>query len=284
MYGSSLHVGMYVRVRGFMVNPGRMNGDAQPFDLAGSSKVGILCVHGFTGTPFEMRYFGQRLHELEGWTVVGPTLAGHGDDPTRLAETGWRDWLGSVERAHTALAARCERVAVCGLSLGSLLSLELSRRRREVRALCAMATPLWLSPVATTAIRVANSGLVGWLTGGRGVRIRKVRGASDVRDDAMRARNPALPAMPLKPLQSLLEFAAYVRIGVPDVPCPVLVAHGRRDHTAPPRCSDELYTRLAARGVPTEKLDLPGSFHVITIDVERELLVQRAARFLEQWV
>ena len=48
---------------------------AEPFDLVGGDDLGVVLVHGFTGTPYEVRYLGERLAEA-GFTVSGPRLPG----------------------------------------------------------------------------------------------------------------------------------------------------------------------------------------------------------------
>jgi len=48
---------------------------AEPFFLSGS-RCGCLLVHGFTGTPKEMRWMGENLHS-QGYTVLGIRLSGH---------------------------------------------------------------------------------------------------------------------------------------------------------------------------------------------------------------
>jgi len=68
---------------------------AEPFLHVGD-RVGCLIVHGFTGTPYEMRPLGDYLFE-EGHTVLGVRLAGHATDPTDLSRIRWRDWLMTIE-------------------------------------------------------------------------------------------------------------------------------------------------------------------------------------------
>lgn len=252
-----------------------LSGDARPFDHPGDHR-GVLCVHGFTGTPFEMHYVGRRLAE-RGFTVVGPLLPGHGGTPDDLDRTTWRDWFSAIERELDALRRRCRVVAVVGLSLGGLLTLHLSRRHPDqIAAIAALGTPLWLPRYAERLIPWARRAADRFP---RLAHIPKL-GGPDVRDPEMRRRNPALRVFPVRPLASLLEFTRVVRAEVDLVTAPAFVAHGRLDHTAPPACSVELARRLGTRDV--KYLSLPESFHVVTIDVERETLAEELARFLAE--
>src|SRR5262245_30217197 len=125
-------------------NPVRGTRDAFEFAGDGSGR-GALVVHGFTGSPFEMRWLGERLAD-RGLHVVGPALAGHARGlPEELDRTTWRDWYGSAEVAFDHLRARCDRVAVVGLSMGGLLALHLARERgAQIAALGVLATPIRL--------------------------------------------------------------------------------------------------------------------------------------------
>src|SRR5262245_49279496 len=90
---------------------------AEPFDLVGERAIGVVCVHGFTGTPYEMRYLGGELHRA-GFSVEGLLLPGHGTRVADLDATTWMDWADAVEDAFDTMRMLCERVAVVGQSLG----------------------------------------------------------------------------------------------------------------------------------------------------------------------
>ena len=50
---------------------------AEEFFLPGTNGGAVLLIHGYTGTPAEMRPLGDYLQQL-GYTVLGVRLAGHG--------------------------------------------------------------------------------------------------------------------------------------------------------------------------------------------------------------
>lgn len=251
-------------------------GDSSPLSLAGDDR-GVLCLHGFTGTPFEVRPLAKALAGF-GFAVQAPLLAGHGIDVATLAATPWPAWLASAERAMEELAGRTNRkVAIAGFSMGGLLALRLARLYPErVAALVLMSVPLRLRAGQVRGIRLLCR-VPPALRFGPLDAIPKLSG-SDVSDLEMRQANPCLPAMPLAGLQNLLALMDEVRADLPAITAPALVVHGRKDHTVPMDDSLELTGSLGSPVV--ERLWLERSFHLVGIDVERHQLIEAAARFL----
>ena len=103
---------------------------AEPFDLVGDG-TGVVCVHGFTGTPYELRYLGEQVASA-GFAAVGPLLPGHGTTVEDMLDTSWADWSAAAERAYTDLASRCDKVVVAGLSMGGTLTCWLAIRYPEI--------------------------------------------------------------------------------------------------------------------------------------------------------
>ena len=66
--------------------------DTAPFDLPGSKRVAALCLHGLTGTPYEVRPHGEALSQA-GIRAVGPALPGHNETPQSLARVRYQQWL-----------------------------------------------------------------------------------------------------------------------------------------------------------------------------------------------
>lgn len=250
----------------------------QPFGLGPDrARTGVLLVHGFTGTPFEMRPLGESLAE-RGFAVAAPVLAGHRGTTADLAATRWPDWMASVEAAFVGLRARCERAAVVGLSLGGLLTLELARRQpANIAALGLLSTALWLPPAARRFSQVMQS-----LPGVRTLALPTIAG-SDISDRAMRAANKSAKSgsgMPLPALKSLIDFGDYLKPWLHEIKQPALIMHARQDHTIPFDCSAYL---LRALGSTEKKLvALEKSFHVITLDLEREQVFRAVAEHVIQ--
>ena len=267
----------------------------RPFFLraADSEARAVLLVHGFTGSPYELHLLAQQLHdEGRGFHCAVPLLAGHHKSLAELAATGWRDWLKSADAALHELwhdverTAKTPRLAVVGLSMGGLLALELARRypaegklgQPAISTLCVLASPLFLPPAQTRAIRRLNrTPLL------RRLAVPKLFGA-DLRE-RNRPQPPLRPrAMPLSSLGSLLELMDEVRGHLPEVRQPIFISHGKKDHTAP----YESMTAIAkGLGTPPEQLRclaLPRSYHLIPLDVEREILFAEVRAHLERYL
>ncbi len=99
--------------------PKIMNG-AEPFYLKGNETVCIL-LHGFTGTPKEMRWLGDFLNK-NSISVIAPRLPGHATSPEDMQRSTWGDWVSSIEDIYDLFKPQAERIFVVGLSMGGLLA------------------------------------------------------------------------------------------------------------------------------------------------------------------
>jgi carboxylesterase len=231
-------------------------------------------VHGFTATPDEMRPLGESL-AARGFPVHAVRLAGHGTDVADLERTRWTDWFTSVEDGLDALRRDVPHLAVAGMSLGALLALHLAARRpRAVRALILCGTPLRLGDARARWLPLLAR--LPWVAR-RYARIPKPDGP-DIADPAARAASTDYRAMPLAAVLQLLALQAVVRREVGRVAQPVLLLHGRHDHSAPLANVDLLRQRLGSRDVQTHVLER--SWHVITLDYDREEVARLAGEFL----
>lgn len=250
---------------------------AEPFDLDGDASVGVVCVHGFTGTPYDMRYLGGEISRA-GFPVHGVRLPGHGTRLEDLDATRWTDWADAVEDAFDAMRLSCRRVAVVGMSLGGLLSLHLASKRPEVAGVATLAAPLWLEGLSAKVSEWAMTGAIAKYA--PHLRAIPKIGGSDIRDPKVRAESPGYPAIPVRALGELARFMRLVEPELDKVKQPVLVVHAQQDHTAPVACAH----RIAARVNAVRTRILPRSYHVIANDVERDIVAAEVVHFLRRHV
>jgi carboxylesterase len=226
----------------------------------------VLCLHGLSGTPWDVRHPAEVL-AAHGFRCAGPLLPGHGTDPAELARTPARAWLEAALAAHDALAARHSRVYVLGLSMGGLLALALCQQR-AVRGAVLLATPLFIPARLRLPVRLLHRV------------VRSVPRIPGIADPLARDANPGYRRMPLPAVYSLLGLQREVRAGLGAVRQPLLLVYSAADRTVGFENAGLLRSSVASARV--ELLHLERSGHVLTVDLERELIAQTIARFLAE--
>jgi carboxylesterase len=224
---------------------------------------GALVLHGFTGNPQSLRGLAEALHAA-GYAVELPLLPGHGTTVDDLLDTGWADWSAAAESAYRALAATVDKVVVAGLSMGGSLTLWLATRHPEIAGI------VCVNPAVEVGAEMVD-GIRQMLDGGVD-RIPAIGG--DVADPA--AREKAYDATPLRPLLSLADAAAEMVDDLAKVACPVLLMTSPQDHVVDPHNSDIAAERVSG---PVERVTLERSYHVATLDYDKDLIFERAVEF-----
>ena len=92
------------------------------------SDVGCLLIHGFTGTPQNIRPLGDLLAR-RGLTVLGPRLKGHGTTLEDFEQSGPDDWIETINSGLDQLKRTCSSVFAIGISMGGTLALHLGATR-----------------------------------------------------------------------------------------------------------------------------------------------------------
>lgn len=240
--------------------------DPEPFLLEGGSP-GVLLLHGFTGSPPEMRLVGGYLHE-RGFTVFAPLLPGHGTSAEELNECKWTDWADCAEEALAELRSRCERVFVGGLSMGSLLTIYLAGHHTLPGAIL-------YSPAVKVANRLIHlSPVLKYL-----VPKKPKSKETDLTDPEAEQRKWSYDAFPSFAAHELLKLMRRARNLLPHVTCPLLIIHSTGDETIQ---ADSAEFTCERTGSPDKKLiTLHNSGHVITVDGEWRRVAEETYRFIQ---
>jgi len=237
---------------------------AEPYSATGDAR-GALVLHGFTGNPQSMRGLALALADA-GFTVEMPLLTGHGTDISDMLSTRWEDWSAAAEAAYTDLAARCDSVVVVGLSMGGMLSVWLAQRHPEIAAI-AVVNPLVTPPDADTVAFVES--MIE-----NGDEVAPGIGSDIAMEGAVES---AYPGLPLRAALSLFAAASQVEAELEAVTCPVLVFTSVQDHVVDTVSSEILVAR--AKG-PVEQVMLERSFHVATLDYDKDEIESSTVEFV----
>lgn len=237
----------------------------------GHGEDGVLLLHGFGGSPFELRPLAQVLSG-RGLRCVAPLLPGHGDDSERMASVDERDWLSAASFALDRLRG-CRRIAVVGFSMGGALAIRLAASRPvDVSTLVLLAPALALhGPSQLFRLLFRNRAIAAlWPA--------VDKGPGDI----------AAPGVPMPPSRRIATRAAgpldrtirEARRELPGVKAPALVLWGERDRVVP-RAAAEVAAREIGSG-PARLVVLPRSAHQLCLDYDRDRVAAEVGTFLER--
>ena len=117
------------------------------FELIDSDKKNrraVLLFHGMTGSPYELKKYGQYLHSL-GYDVFANCLPGHGDKVEEIYTVKYTDWLDFAFNRFKDLKSTYDEVYVSGLCLGAVLAIAVAEKyKSEVDGVIALSTTLYL--------------------------------------------------------------------------------------------------------------------------------------------
>lgn len=248
-------------------------------------ELGFLLVHRLGGTPVDLDYVGARL-AAAGHTVLCPLLFGHGGSRALLGATTWQQWYSSVTEGLDELKEHCSSIVVAGLSGGASLALMLAAERRLDVAGIVLYAPTfmpssWTSPWYGAVLRrLGHKGLANMF--------RVVETAPyGIKDDALRreiidrseADGRARSDVHGRPGGAILEAhwaAATAQERLAAITQPSLIFHARADDRDGGADSYMLQQRL--NGI-TDVIVLEDTYHLITADHQRDLVVERTLEF-----
>jgi acetyl esterase/lipase len=248
---------------GGVTSPAAVVAGAEPWSCAGGS-VGALVLHGFTGNPQSMRGLAEAFARA-GFATELPRLPGHGTSVADLAATSWADWSAAAEAAYDELARRCDKVVVAGLSMGGTLTCWLAARHPEIAAI-AVINGAVMGDAGTLAQALDEMMATGTSE------LPAV--GNDIADEGV--VELAYDTVPIKALRSLLVAVDQLQPSLAAIKCPVLILNSPEDHVVAPEASAHLAQAVSG---PVERVSLDRSYHVATLDYDKDLIETSTVEF-----
>lgn len=245
----------------------------------------VLLLHGLSSSPLEMRFLARTLHR-EGFTVSAPMIEGYSLDPARPA---MERWIDAAVAEFDRLARQYRFVSVCGLSMGATLALALVQRRPAAQALALLSTTLDYDGWAIPWYRF----VLGWLYYSPWRRRWRYREAAPfgLKNAALRAKvarsmestdfseiGPATLSLPA--IHEASRLAAHVRKRLPAIRSDCLLIHAIDDETASAKNARLVQARIGS--MFQRAIFLDDSYHMITVDNERETVARETVVFLRE--
>lgn len=258
-----------------MYEKGALVGRGDPSAQSTSgTKPAVLALHGFGGTPAEVGLVVEVAREL-GVEARAPLLPGHGTQARELARTRYSDWLRAAERELDELATGGKPVIVVGLSMGTLLALDMALDRpRQVAGLCLLSNAVWLkAPFPAWALGLADALRLPdiWLP---------KAGGADIGDPVARRDHLTYNVQPSRAAIEVLRAGRRLRSRLGEVHCPTMLIQGARDVVCSVKNAERVASRLGTRDIAT--LVLPRSHHIVTSDVQKDEVADAVGRFIRR--
>lgn len=257
-----------------MATDGAPEGWLEDYSVEGTGRnkrIGIVFVHGFTGSPASMRPWAHYFQE-KGFAVRVPRIPGHGTRWQDLNEVTWSQWPDKVERELAPLIAWCDKVFIFGLSMGGANTLHVAARIAGTAAGEKLAGIVLVNPmIHIPGIRIKFGPLIA----------RFVKGLPSVGDDIKKpgVDEYGYDVLPTRGVLQLNRFLKATRAMLKNVAVPVLLFHSVDDHVLPVSNTEIILDEISSR--EKTRVELTNSYHVATLDYDAEIIFEQSLRFVE---
>jgi carboxylesterase len=234
-------------------------------ERTGGRAIGVLLVHGFTGSPASMKPWAHALAE-QGYAVEVPLLPGHGTRWQDLNQVSWTQWYDEAAAAFDRLRAECDAVVVAGMSMGGSVALRIAEERGDQVSGIVLVNAFLSSSrkelVALPVLKYVVPSL-------RGV-------VNDIKKPGQDEHG--YPRLPLKGLSAVTAMWKQVVPDLKKVTQPLLYFRSRTDHVIDPSSGPTVLRGVAS--VDVEERLLENSYHVATLDHDAEQIHTESAAFI----
>ncbi len=245
--------------------PAKINSFTRPHFFHGG-KDAVLLIHGFTGSPREMLWLGTKIYQA-GYTVSIPRLPGHGTNKEDFIASDWKTWLRSVCDEYMNLSESYERVFVGGLSMGGVLtSLIAAKFQPEKIFLCAPA-------FVATDKRIKLSPYLKYL-------VKKVKKNAKPFYPEPEFYEAVKDYCMYEYVEKVADLYTLQKLSIkhmPEIHSKTLTVLSKNDEQVP-FTEKKLIDRLLT--APNEYVILEKSSHIVTDDVERDIVAKQIIQFL----
>ncbi|WKA51554.1 alpha/beta fold hydrolase [Planococcus liqunii] len=195
-------------------------------------KTGVLCIHGYTGGPYEVEPFAEFIEKHTDWVVEVPTLPGHGRQ-LNLRGTKAEHWMMATEIALRKLKRETDRVIIVGFSMGGLIAMYLALRYKVERLVLLSAAAKYISAAQLLAEM-------------RETMADAVKG--NLKDNEFFQQYKY--KLTHTPPGSTAEFLKVVKMVEPhyqQIKAPVIIVQGRKDGIVPVSAAEHIYDNIGSQ-------------------------------------
>lgn len=251
-----------------MKNYSKIIPSAEPFFLKGNEIFCIL-IHGFTGSPKEMRWLGDYLKK-NSYSVIAPRLPGHATDPKDMKRTNWKDWVSAIEDVYHFCKPNAKKIFIIGLSMGGILA-SYSSAYLPFNGLVTISTPYefpqkdWRLPF----VRPLSV-----------IKPKIIKGADDWQNQEAAADQIDYPFYPTKSIAELRDLIIQFQKILPLLSLPSLHIHSTKDKSVPYHHLGNLFKHNGSTN--KQQFTVENSGHVVIREPDRFQVFERILNFIEE--
>lgn len=269
------------------------------FFLSGNNDKAVLLIHGITGTPSEMHYLGRKINKA-GFTVLCNILPRHCDSLQELKKVTWNEMADACAQDIERLKKEYSRVFVVGLSAGALLGIHLAYKfGASISGVVALAPTvfydgwalhkgeplmhiLWHIPFFRNNIDIREDWPHGLKDEYLRNKVHNFYASAKVNKTDEKSFVFGSPFFPMACLYQHHIFVKVVKKELPFVKNPIFVIHAREDDMTSPKNAHYILKNIGS----TDKslLILDDSYHMITIDQQKEKVAEETVKFLSKFL
>lgn len=252
-----------------------------------NDKKAVLLFHGMTGSPFEMKKYGEFLYK-NGYDVFCYSFPGHGERINEIETVTWVDWCDFAQEKYNELRHNYNQFFVSGLCLGAAMAVYLAEHNKDITGIVALSTTLFLDgfciPWTISLLPFALSTIVRFYYtfpedncfGVKNEKTRKILTKLTAKADV------GMDNYPLNCVDALLKLSKNVRQNLKKVTCPVLCIHSKYDNLSSPKSA-----KVVLDGISSDfkqYIELNDSYHMVLYDNEKEYVMNTVIEFLSKLV
>lgn len=252
------------------------------------SKGAVLLFHGLTGSPFELKKYGQFLYD-NGYDVFAECLPGHGEKFEEIYTVKYQDWLDFAYSRFEKLKSEYDNVFVSGLCLGAVLALAVGiKYQNKVSGIIALSTTLyldgWRLPWYKCFMPIAFATILRFYYNypecePHGVKNIKTRNAIK---KLLAKGEVGMNDFPMTGFKELLDLSKVVIKNLSKVISPILIIHSKEDDLTSVKSAEVVYKNISSKD--KEYIVLYDSYHMVLYDNEKDFVFNKALEFLSNHV
>lgn len=247
------------------------------------SKKAVLLFHGLTGSPYELKKYGQFLYN-NGYDVYADCIPGHGNKVDEIYTVTYHDWLNFSYKKFEELYSNYEEVYVSGLCLGAILAIAVGIRYPDkVKGIAAFSTTLfldgWRLPWYSFLLPLGLSTILRFYYNypecdPHGIKNETVR---RIVKKLLQKGEVGMNDFPMTGIYELLKLSKYVQKNLVKFKSPILIIHSNEDDLSSTKSADVVYKKISS--VDKEKIILNNSYHMVLYDNEKDFVFEKALKF-----